>query len=107
MPRFIVINNRTGYIIGDTANIGGKIVAVDHPVEACRYIDEVRGARGKNYTQVARGDLTLNAAGYRVYRADEAGAELVPVVVDGQDTHVIEDVESQCPLVAMIRVMSA
>ena len=108
MPRFILIDNASGYIWGDTANVGGKIAAVETPIEACRAIDadvDAGGTREREYEEV--NSLASNETGYTVYRADINGSEAVGVVQDGQDQDMIEAVQRDCDLVATILCIDA
>jgi len=103
MARYILIDNASGFIFGDTADINGAILAVDTPIDACRALDEqVVHEHGRAYEEAS--SLASNESGYLVYRADVAGSEAVPVVHDGQDQDIIDGVQQNCLLVAMVRV---
>jgi hypothetical protein len=103
MARYILIDNYSGYIWGDSADLGGKIFT-GTPVEYAQALDESLGEYGRTYTEVARRALALNATGYHVYRADIDGIETVPVVEDGQDQETIEAVERDCRYVTTIQI---
>lgn len=99
MARFILIDNCTGYIFGDTADINGRFVACESPIEAARVVDESIGEHGRSYEDVSR--LASNETGYQVYRADVDG-KAIPAVFDGRDAATIEAVERGCKHVAAI-----
>ena len=102
MARFILIDNNTGYIFGDTADLNGDLVQATSPIDACRAVDQlVVGVRDRSYKEVS--SLASNETGYRVYRADINGSEAVTVAHDGQDKETIEAVERDCRLVATVR----
>ena len=123
MPRFILIDNASGYIWGDTADLprthvmragewaGHAWDAIGDgaltPIEAARWLDETLGEYGREYDEVGRRDLASNETGYLVYRADVGGSEAVPVIQDGQDQETIDAVLSSCKFEAAIRVLRA
>lgn len=96
MARYILIDNYTGYIFGDSANIGGKIFT-GSPIGTAKALDESIGTYGRSYEEVGR--LASNETGYYVYRAEEAA----PVVQDGQNEETIAAVERDCAFVTAIR----
>ena len=101
MSHFILIDNFSGYVFGDTRDLAGWSNSDDlGAADACRMLDESIGQHGRGYEQVSR--LASNETGYIVYRVDIDGSEAVPVVHDGQDRETIEAVESRCDLVARI-----
>jgi hypothetical protein len=112
MTRYILIDNCSGYIFGDTADMPRDHVVDgwpmrDHeitPLLAARWLDEaVVGARGRAYHEVGRRDLASNETGYHVYRADIRGSDAVPDVHDGQSRDEIEAVERNCDYVTTVR----
>lgn len=108
MPRYILIDNCSGYIWGDTADYNGKMANAQRqslgPVEAARELDElVVGCYGREYEEVSRYTLASNETGYHVYRADVRGSDAVPTVTDGQSGEQIADVERECEYVTTIR----
>jgi len=117
MSRYILIDNYTGYIFGDTADmpldhqIDGEAMretgnAALTPEMAAQWLDEsIVGVYGRTYERVAR--LANNETGYRVYRADIHGSDAVAVVHDGQDRDTIAAVERDCPHVATIACRDA
>jgi hypothetical protein len=99
MPRFILIDDATGYIFGDTADmpsghlIDGAAVRDREmtPELAARWLDEaVIGAPGRVYVKHPR--APGGGGGYHVYRADIDGSDAVAVVTDGQDAETIRAV---------------
>lgn len=101
MPRYILIDNASGYVWADTSDIDGKAVPVETPEEACRVVDESLGVHGRQYAEATR--LASNETGYHVYRADIDGSEVVPLIEDGQDPDTIQAVQDSCLKVALIR----
>jgi len=108
MARYILIDNASGYIFGDTADFSGVIAQANggSPIDAAREMDEaVIGEHGRTYEEV--NSLASNETGYHVYRADVGGSDAVVTVWDGQDQDTINAVIASCPLVATIRCISA
>jgi hypothetical protein len=115
MPRYILIDNASGYIFGDTANlpsthvIDGETMAAWGdasltPALAARWLDESEVREfGRSYEAVSRSALASNETGYHVYRADVHGSDAVPVFMDGQDREAIEAVERDCEYVTTLR----
>ena len=113
MARYILIDNCSGYIYGDTADLPKHTFAdAEYPVtqsgitptEAARWMDEaVVGVHGRAYEEVPRRALASNEAGYHVYRADINGSDAVMTVQDGQDQEMIEAVERDCEYVTALR----
>ncbi len=113
MPRYILIDNNSGFIFGDTADFGRKLrpfVSEAFPVSGCeltpaqaaRVLDEeIVGEHGRSYVEMsyAPGDTRT---GYAVYRADINGSEAVASIIDGQDQEMIDAVESDCDFVCFV-----
>ena len=99
MPAYIIQDVWTGYIWGDTRDIGGRSVNCESICDACRALDESIGETGRAYAAVSRlpGD-----SGYKVYRADINGSEAVAVIRDGQDRETIDSVERDCEFVGFV-----
>lgn len=96
MPRYILIDAHSGYVFGDTADIGGRAVHPGDILEAARILDtEVVRVDDRAYQEVPRQELA-GRTGYLVYRADIDGSEAIPVVEDGQDRETIEAVRRLC-----------
>lgn len=95
MPRYILIDNSSGFIFGDTAGFDRQS-EITTPTEAARELDEHIGVAGREYVEHA--SPRPSATGYRVYGA---GHELSPVV-DGQDEETIRAVIKQCDYVAFV-----
>jgi hypothetical protein len=104
MARYILIDNGSGFIFGDTADFTAGDSSDMTPAEAAERLDYSLGERNRSYEEVGRRTLASNETGYHVYRADVDGAEAVPVVDDGQDQDVIDAVERDCEYVTTIRV---
>lgn len=87
MARYILIDQTTGYVFGDTADF----------------------ANGENMTPaeaVARLNAHIGgdepAAGYEVYRADVRGSEAVAVCQQGDDPDYIEAVRRDCDYIGYV-----
>ena len=102
MARYILIDNCSGYIFGDSADLGGHIFS-GTPVEFAAALDASIGERGRTYEDASRHALASNETGYHVYRADVDGSEAVAVVWDGQDQETIDAVVQDCEYVTTIR----
>lgn len=100
MPRYILIDNGTGYIWGDSADYNGHIAHT--PLDYAAALDASIGEHGREYTQVS--SLASNETGYHVYRADINGSDAVTVVWDGQDQETIQAVERDCDHVCTIKI---
>lgn len=102
MPRYILVDNYSGYIFGDTADYAISEQNGLTPVEACRLLDErVIGGDARTYLEHSWRPHD-NTTGYLVYRADVNGSDAVPVVQDGQDPEMIEAVARDCDFVAFV-----
>lgn len=101
--RFILIDNASGYVWGDSADLDGRIFT-GSALEFARALDESLGEYGRSYEEVGRYELGANELGYQVYRADIDGSEAVPVVWDGQDQATIDEVTRLCRRVGTIRI---
>ena len=106
MPRYILIDNGTGYIWADSADFRGRIwhseSGEDTPAEFAAAVDASLGAHGRTYESVA--NLDSNATGYFVYRVDVRGSDQLGNVHDGQSREEIEAVERDCDLVDVLLV---
>lgn len=102
MARYILIDNYSGYIFGDSADLNGHIFS-GTPVEFAAALDASIGAHGRTYEDVSRHALASNETGYHVYRADVDGSEAVAVVWDGQDQKTIDAMVQDCEYVTTIR----
>lgn len=90
MRRFVIINHRSGYIVA--------VFHAETPVNACRRFDQMAKVPPRRYESVPT--LNANDVGYRVYDIDDMN---IPTIINGQDAHVIEMIETECPLVAQLR----
>lgn len=96
MARYILIDNNSGYIFGDTADFAaGRESEINSIADAARMLDESIGEHDRSYTEHMRNPRTT-ATGYDVYRADVDGSDAVPVVIDGQDQETIDAVVQSC-----------
>src|SRR5690606_28074603 len=104
MPRYILIENNSGYNWPDTPDLAPQSESGQQPVDAARLIDEHTGAPGREY-ELFRSSLSApDGSGYHVWRADVAGRETLPVVIDGQNREMIAAVERDCEYVGYIRI---
>lgn len=102
MARYILIDNNSGYIFGDSADFAsGRQSEIESLSDAARMLDESIGEYGRKYTELAR-NPNSTVTGYDVYRADINGSEAVPVVMDGQDAETISAVVSCCEYVGFV-----
>lgn len=104
MPRYILIENNSGYIWTDTADLPGWSETEQQPIDAARLIDEHIGVPGREYEFFRSARSAPDGSGYHVWRADVGGSEAVAVVQDGQDPEMIEAVERDCEYVGYIRI---
>lgn len=100
MTRYIIIEQNTGYIWGDSADYAANAQSDLTPTEAARLLDESIGDAGHAYSECNRYDA---GATYHVYRADIKGSDAVAVIQDGQDQEMIEAVERDCEFVTAIK----
>src|SRR6184192_4420416 len=100
MAAYILIDNCSGYIWGDTRDINGHSIECESPAEACRVVDESLGEYDQEYREVHRSELAANQTGYHVYRVDVRGSEAVTVITDGREREQIDAVERDCKYVA-------
>jgi len=108
MARYILIDNCSGYIWGDSADLEGKIFN-GTPVEYAKALDAHidNSNNGRIYDETSRHALASNETGYHVFRADVDGSEAIPVVHDGQDRDTIRAVWDICEYVTTIRCIDA
>ena len=92
--RYILIDNYSGFIWGDSADLDGAIFS-GTALEFARALDESLGDHGRTYTEQSRADAS-NQTGYHVYRADVDGSDAVTIVHDGQDPATIDAVIESC-----------
>lgn len=103
MARYILIDNHSGYIFADSADLNGKIWIGDNPADFAAAFDITIGEHGRTYEAVSRSALASNETGYHAYRADINGSEAVAAVQDGQDQDMIDAVERDCEYVTTLR----
>lgn len=120
MARYILIDNCSGYIWGDSADLDGKVwhgdytnadgelINDDSPIGFAHALDKSVGQHFiSTYEEVSRRALASDECGYHVYRADINGSDAVATVQDGQDREMIEAVERECEYVTTIRCIDA
>jgi hypothetical protein len=109
MARYILIDNGSGFIWGDSADLDGKPfagTALDFAAALDRQVDP-SAAADRAYVAESRAD-GANVTGYHVYRADwdaEPGKPPFPVVRDGQSQAEITAVTLDCLYQGFIRVV--
>jgi hypothetical protein len=101
MARYILIDNDSGYIFADSADLNGKAFT-GTPVEFAAAFDASIGEHGREYEELSHNPRDTST-GYHVYRADIDGSEAVPVIHDGQDQDTIEAVERSCRYEGFVR----
>ena len=107
MARYILIDNCSGYIFADSADLGNAIWTGETPMDFARAFDVSIGETDRDYEECGRRELASNEAGYHVYRADDGGSDAVTVVTDGQHQEMIEAVERDCRYVTTLRAIRA
>lgn len=105
--RLIAIDNHSGYIFGDSADINGTIWAGEDVTDFLAAMEASFGEYGGTYEAVPRRDLASNESGYHVYRADVCGGEAVRVIDNGQDRDLIAAVIRDCEYVGTFRCVEA
>jgi hypothetical protein len=102
MARYILIDNCSGYIWGDSADLDGKVftgTAVEFAAALDRSVDP-SAAVGREYVEEARAD-NGSETGYHVYEADGA-----PAFHEGQSqSEAARAVKMSCPYDGFIRVV--
>jgi hypothetical protein len=93
--RYILIDNNSGYIFGDSADLDGKTFS-GTPEEFAAALDASAGDHTPRSYKLITHNPRTNETGYHVYRADIKGSEAVGVIHDGQDQETIETVEREC-----------
>jgi hypothetical protein len=107
MTRYILIDNHSGYIFADSADLNGTIWTGDNPADFAAAFDVTIGEHGRTYEAISRSALASNETGYHVYRADINGSEAVTVIEYGQDQDMIDAVERDCEYVTTLRIDDA
>jgi hypothetical protein len=105
MARYIVIDNCSGYIFGDSADLDGRIFS-GTPLEYAAAL-HVRLGDPAEFEETGQHTLASNESGYHVYRADVNGSEAVPIAENGQDREAIEAVIRDCEYVTTLRRIEA
>jgi hypothetical protein len=107
MARYIAVDNCSGYIWGDSADLNGHIFT-GTPLEFSAALDAAIGTPwDRTYEETSRYALASNETGYHIYRADVNGSEAVAVINDGQDQEMIEAVMRDCEYITTIRCVDA
>src|ERR1700730_10040151 len=96
VARYIVIDNVSGNIVGDTINIDPTNTAYENSFTACRDIDDEIGITNRLYQEKTR-PFAKNESGYFVFRGnDEDGILLIPPITDPADQEQIRSVWERC-----------
>ena len=94
MARYIVVDNETGRIVGDTGVFEPTNTAYEDPFSACRDIDDELGIRNRVYYEQMM-PFSPGEPGYIVYCAtDEIGRERVPLITDFADPEQLQTVRA-------------
>lgn len=114
--RVILIDNYSGYIWGDSADIEGKTFTEDMArsvrgdgdfgLAYAEALDRHIGGEPRSYAWKS-GRPDSNETGYHVYRADVNGSEAVAIVRDGQDQETIDAVLEHCQRLGFIAITEA
>lgn len=99
MTRYFLIDNHSGYIFADTADLNGP-ARDESPTDAARRLDESVGEFGRSYEETSHKPRDTRP-GYNVY-ADVSMSDVIPAVRDGQDQETIETVERECKWVSFV-----
>ncbi len=116
--RIILIDTNSGYIWGDSADLGGRIfeltesdydqigprhpTADDWALAFARALDRSLGDHQRRYSMQSTAAARNGQPGYLAYGADISGSEAVGIVQDGQDQETIEAVERDCEQIGFI-----
>ncbi|PTR07881.1 MULTISPECIES: hypothetical protein [unclassified Novosphingobium] len=107
MARYILIDNESGFIFADTADLVGFDTSAAHGddaiIDAARCLNASIGYNPDDFSY----EINYRLGGenhYTVYRVDIDGSEAVAIVQDGQDQEVIEAVERDCEFVGSVKV---
>lgn len=101
MARFILIDNNSSYIFGDSGDLDGP-ARDETATDFASRLDASIGEHGRSYEMVGHNPRRTET-GYHVYRADIGGSEAVMLVTDGQDQQMIDDVTRDCRYEGFIR----
>jgi hypothetical protein len=97
MTRYIVINNLSGHIWGDTISLDPTNSAYDEPFGACKDIDDEQGISNMVYHEQTV-PFAPGEPGYFVFTAtDEDGQNIVPPTLSSEDPDQIKLVWKTCP----------
>jgi hypothetical protein len=102
MPRYILIDNASGYIWGDhtTSDQGDEGI-----IAAAQAVDAEAGGRPEPVTYEVLGYNPRDTSdGYHVYRSDVRGSDQIGNILDGQDQELIDAVARDCEYVGYVRV---
>jgi hypothetical protein len=104
MARFILIDNNSGYIWGDSADTNGP-ARDETPVEYARRLDAYVGKCLPEFREYVCccNNPHDGSNGYDVYE-DVGISESIPVITDGQSQEQIEMVENNCSYVGFIKI---
>lgn len=105
MARYILINSNSGYIWGDSADLGGKIFK-GNAIQFARALDAWIGTedpKEQDYELLSRPPCDTET-GYHVYRANVGRRHTVPVITNGQSQDQIEAVERDCQYEGFISI---
>lgn len=118
--RIVLIDNNSGYIFGDSADLDGRIfgwddVATDVPqspteddfaLSFAKALDRSIGEVGRAYHMTSI-DPQTDETGYYVYRVDVGGSHVIGDVHDGQDHEIIDAVTTRGQWIGFITATNA
>lgn len=103
MQRYILIDNYSGYVWGDSSDLNGAVftgtieeyaAALDKSIDASAAVD-------RSYVMQTRPDA--DEQGYLIYLADADGGDSFPVMQNGQDDETIEAIRRDCKYLGFLR----
>jgi len=94
MPRYILIDDASGYIWGD--------VRADWPADAAEGLDNDLGVYGRTYEVHGPRHQPDGQSAYHVHRVDDDELVPMPKILDGRDTLMIDYVMLRFPKVSVV-----
>ena len=102
MARYILIDNNSGFIFGDTKNINCSRT-FKNPAEAAKMLDESIGEPASEYVEIYGDHDTSGKSGYGVYSADDI--EDMTEVEDGTDQATIDKFCRKCVRICFVETV--
>ena len=102
MARYILIDNNSGFIFGDTKNMNCSR-SFKTPAEAAKMLDESIGEPASEYVEIYGDHDTSGKSGYSVYSVDDI--EDMTEVEDGTDQATIDKFCRKCERVCFVETI--